>query len=48
MDLLREIHRYIPYTECGLSQKAREALGGTHSTDRVWAVSEGERPSTVF
>ena len=35
-----EIH--VPQAERGPSQKARAALGETHSIDRVWAVSEGE------
>lgn len=42
MDLFRETR--IPQTEYGVSQKARVALGETHSMDGVWAISEGKRP----
>ena len=38
MDLFGEVH--IPLTECGLSQRARVALGEKHSMDRVWADSK--------
>ena len=31
----------------GLSWKVRVSLGETHSTDRVWAISEGERPQNM-
>lgn len=31
-----------PQAECGTSQKARAALGDTHSTDRVWSITEGK------
>lgn len=37
LSLLREIH--TPWTEYRLSQKAREAIGDTHSIDRMGSFS---------